>query len=65
MHLSIKKIVLKRNINIENYTVGTMLQPPIVALEYVTHLAVIIGWAVRYHNNWEGEGDRDMGATCA
>ena len=50
--------------SIENYTVGTTLQPPIVALDYVTHLAVIRGGVVRYNNNGEGGGDRDMGATC-
>ena len=61
---SIFWIFIKCHHSIENYTVGITLHPPILALDYVTHLVVIKGWVGRYNNDGVEEGDRDGGATC-
>ena len=42
--------------SIENNTVGTTLQPPILALEYVSHLTLIKGWVGRHNNDGVGGG---------
>ena len=52
------------NSTVQTYTVGTTLQLPIVALDFVMHLTVKKGCVMRYNNNGEGGDDRDMGATC-
>ena len=49
---------------VTQYTVGTTLQPPIVALDYVTHRTDIKGWVGRCNADGEKGGEWNMGATC-